>query len=98
MDKVLQVTRAVGACMQRAVRQSMTAPGAVVTLIAPSDLMDGPCQEPAAQPRAKRAMRRRAVPAERVSEVTGTSASATRAVLLLGAERSGRTACRQPAA
>ena len=71
-DKVLQVTRAVGTCMQRAVRQSMTAPGAVVTLIAPSDLMDGPCQEPAALSRAKRAMRRRAAPAERVSEIAGT--------------------------
>ena len=85
-DKVLQVTRAVGTCMQRAVRQSMTAPGAVVTLIAPSDLMDGPCQEPAAQPRAKRAVRHRAVPAERLAEVAGRLSSATRPVLLLGAE------------
>ncbi len=85
-DKVLQVTRAVRSCMQRAVRQSMTAPGAVVTLIAPSDLMDRPCEEPAGKSRATRTVRRRAVPAERVAEVAARLMSANRPVLLLGAE------------
>ncbi|MEP7310970.1 MAG: acetolactate synthase large subunit [Pseudomonadota bacterium] len=76
-DSIVKVARS-------AVQQSLAPPGQIVTLIAPSDLMEGPAAAPFTGAAILRAAAERTVPAERINEAAERLKKVERPIILLG--------------
>jgi acetolactate synthase-1/2/3 large subunit len=93
---VLRLTpdSSITAVAQSAVQQSLAPPGQIVTLIAPSDLMEGPCVGQPIGTALSRVPAKRAVPAQRVTEAAQRLKHGQQPIILLGHDALGERAQR----